>query len=123
MRNRCVIVALALVGIASGCSGREPPLSNHHPGPPTEGEARDAYFNTPLVVDAAVRELRLGTTESQIVKEFEGEPAITYRRAGRKWVIYPIADTERWDRFGSPVASEWELCFAAGKLASKRRFH
>jgi hypothetical protein len=122
MRKAHVIVALALVCTAAGCTGREPPLSNHHPGAPSEGEARDAYFNTPLVEDAAVREFRPGTTLRHIVNEFEGASAVHYPRNGHPCVIYPVADTERWDRFGSPVASEWELCFADGKLVSKRRF-
>jgi hypothetical protein len=116
------MVALALVCTAAGCSGREPPISNHHPGAPSEGEARDAYFNTPVVEDAAVREFGPGTTLRHIVDEFEGAPAIHYRRHGHACVIYPVAGTERWDRYGSPVTSEWELCFANGKLVSKRRY-
>jgi hypothetical protein len=122
MRKAHVIATLALVCTAAGCTGREPPLSNHHPGAPSEGEARDAYFNTPVVEDAAVREFQRGTTLQHIVKEFEGASAVHYRRNGRRCVIYPVAGTERWDSFGSPAASEWELCFTNGRLVSKRRF-
>lgn len=111
--------ALALVAAAAGCAGT-PSIRNHHPGAPTEGEARDAYFNTPLIIDAAVRELPLGTTKRSIYKRFE-RPAIRYERDGLLCVIYPIEQTERWDAFGSPVASEWELCFAHSRLVSKHR--
>ncbi|MGZ4393006.1 MAG: hypothetical protein ACXVRK_12955 [Gaiellaceae bacterium] len=124
MADRSVARCLIAVGLAvamTGCSSRSPSVSAHHAGPPTEPEARDAYFNTPLIVDDAARELPLGMTEAAIVAKFEGASAIQYRRGGRRCVIYPIADTERWDAFGSPAASEWEFCFSGARLAAKRR--
>lgn len=113
--------AVGLVAAAAGCGAATPSIRSHHPGRPTEGEARDAYFNTPLIIDAAVRALPLGTPQRAIFKRFE-VPAIRYERGGRLCGIYPIEQTERWDAFGSPETSEWELCFAHSRLVSKRRF-
>jgi hypothetical protein len=114
------LAAVGLAAATTGCGAATPSIRSHHPGPPTEGEARDAYFNTPLVIDAVVRELPLGTPQRAIYRRFE-VPAIRYERNGRLCGIYPIEKTERWDAFGSPEASEWELCFSRARLVSKRR--
>jgi hypothetical protein len=112
---------LALVLLTSACGEAGSTRYPHHPGLPTEGEARDAYFNTPLIVDDQGRALQRGMSDHAIFAQFEGRPAISYRSGRLTCFIYPIADTERWDRYGSPVASEWDLCFRAGKLIEKHR--
>lgn len=120
-RGLQTLAAAAAVLAAAGCGGTTSGYT-HHRGVPTEIEARDAYFNTPLVSDDAVREMKLGTTYAAVVRLFQGASAVQYTRAGRRCVIYPIIGTEAWDRFGSPIASEWELCFSRDRLAGKRRY-
>jgi hypothetical protein len=113
---------LAVSAVLSGCGGAE-----RNPLPPrrapSEGETRDAYFNTPVIY-AGMALPGLGSTRRALFARL-GVATISYRPAGApslECVIYPIGDTERWDRFGSPEADEWQLCLdRRGRLVTKRR--
>jgi hypothetical protein len=120
MRHKLLMLVLATL-LTSACSTTRSAEYPHHAGRPSEGEARDAYFNTPVIVDEAGRELPIGMRLSAVTARFQGSAAVTYRNHGLACFVYPIAKTERWDKYGSPTASEWDLCFKHGRLEKKIR--
>ncbi len=113
----------AASAVVAGCGGGTLP-----PKPPdrrpTEIETRDAYFNTPLILDGQVEGVELGITRATLFAHF-GVATISYRPARSPrdlCVIYPISGTQVWDARGSPEAAEWEFCFnPGGRLVTKRR--
>jgi hypothetical protein len=112
---------LVMTALLAGCGSRlePPPIPKQRP---TEGQTRDAYFDTPVIVDEAGKRATLGTTRARLAALMGGRAAIVYSRGARKCVVYPINGTQVWDEFGSPQAAEWEFCFGPeGLLAAKRR--
>jgi hypothetical protein len=121
--RRTSIAAVAAAALcASGCGAD---LAPTRAARPTEVETREAYLGTPVIVDEQGRRIAIGTTRSEI-RDALGFAAVTYLRrvrgVYRQCEIYPINGTQRWDRYGSPVADEWEFCFDRGnRLLARRR--
>jgi hypothetical protein len=123
MPERCRrVAALVLMGgLLTGCGSElaPPPIPKQRP---TEEQTRDAYFDTPVIVDEAASRAALGITRAKLTELMGGRAAIGYSRGRRRCVVYPINGTQVWDAFGSPQAAEWEFCFGPdGRLAAKRR--
>jgi hypothetical protein len=119
MRSAALLAGAIL--LAAGCGGNlEPPAAPKQP--PTEEQTRDAYFDTPVIVDDAGRHAPFGITRARLTELLGGRAAIEYMRGSRLCVVYPINGTQVWDAHGSPVAAEWEFCFGRdGRLQAKRR--
>jgi hypothetical protein len=111
--------ALAALALCSGCASRVDATSTDTI--PSEGHTREAYLDTPVVTDARVRAVPAGATRREVTARL-GRAHVVYPRDGLTCVLYPILGTQRRDRFGSPFADEWELCFdEAGGLAARTR--
>jgi hypothetical protein len=107
--------------VLAGCGAKlaPPPIPKERP---TEEQTRDAYFDTPVIVDDAAKRARPGITRGMLSRLMGGRAAIEYPRGRRRCVVYPINGTQRWDRYGTPEAAEWEFCFNdRGRLVAKRR--
>jgi hypothetical protein len=116
-----VAVAAAFVALASvGCATDAARTAR-----PSEVETREAYFGTPVIVAEQGGRVAIGTTRRALTAKL-GTATISYlRRAGRTYhecIIYPINGTQRWDRYGTPEADEWEFCFDRDdRVTTKRR--
>jgi hypothetical protein len=109
--------ALLTVVAAAGCTNYTP-----SEGRPSEPEAREAYFDTPLIPVAKARGIRLGITRGELTKELILPAAIeVVDGTGLDCRVYPLSGTEARDGYGSPVAAEVWFCFGRdGRLARKR---
>ena len=100
-------MGLAVVVLLTGCGV---PSRDALRTKPDESLTREAYLDTPVIVDDQGREIELRTTRDEVVRLL-GRSRIAYPRLGLSCVLYPISGTERRDEFGSPAADEWEFCF------------
>jgi hypothetical protein len=102
-----------------GCSER-----NAAEGRPTEPQAREAYFDTPLIRGEVARRIPLGITRRELIRELTRAAAIEVVDGnGLRCGVYPLSGTEGRDAYGSPVAAEVWFCFAEnGRLQRKRWF-
>jgi hypothetical protein len=116
-----VAVAVAFVAfVSAGCA-----TDASRTARPSEVETREAYFGTPVIVAEQGGRVALGMTRRALTAKL-GTATISYlRRAGRTYrdcIIYPINGTQRWDRYETPEADEWEFCFDRDdRVATKRR--
>ena len=116
---------LTLPLLAFALSGCGTAVATHRAAKPTEVETREAYLGTPVIVDEQGAGIPIGANRPWIRRKL-GYAAITYRRSidgvFHDCLVYPINGTQRWDRYGSPVADEWEFCFdRRDRLLTRRR--
>ena len=112
---RLAAPAGASLALVTACAGAPSAAESM----PSELDTRDAYLDTPVITRAGADRVSLGTLRRAVASSL-GVSHVRYRRAGRECTLYPILGSQRRDRFGSPVADEWEFCFDAfGRLAAK----
>ena len=111
-------LVLLLASGSVGCSDL-----TRREGRPSEPEAREAYFDTPLIQSSVARRVPLGITARELTKELTRPAAIeVVDGTGSRCRVYPLSGTEGRDAYGSPVAAEVWFCFGPDDRLRRKRW-